>query len=197
MRVQPLQNLVLIEGVQDGCLVVRTRPKRVVRGLRLGGVDFSRMNDDEKQAFFAQFTSAMLTWDFPFQWLVIRRPQDLEPFFRSFEKEASRSGNPKLAQELLNFVRTVQKQIGALTPSHYMLIWAELGFKSWEQALEDLKEAVEKAKVALRQMRIHAEEASPEELLELYRGILSIMPPSIYQPPVARLQLISPTKVVV
>jgi len=59
-RAQPLQSIILAREVRDGCVVVRTRPERAVRGLRLGGVDFSRMNDDEKQAFFAQLTSAMM-----------------------------------------------------------------------------------------------------------------------------------------
>jgi len=194
--VQPLQKIILVSEVRDGCIIVRTHPARAVRALALGGVDFSRMNREEKQAFFAQLTSAMLTWDFPFQWAIFRRYQDLSPFFSSMEEDARRAGTEGLAQELLSFVRLVQSQTRALTPHYYMILWEPVGLRPWEKVVQTLEENVDKAKHTLKSMGVSAVEIPPEELLKLYSDVLSTMPPSIYHPPISLLSPISRTKVV-
>ncbi len=113
----PTQDHILVEAVQDACIVLKTRDMAAV--IEVEGIDITRLADDARVGLLAQFQSLLTSLRFHYQFIIARKMQRLEEYLDFVEGEAKtrrREGQRLYADHLLSFVEFIQEVVQRVNP---------------------------------------------------------------------------------
>lgn len=113
----PTQDHVLVQAIQDRCIVLKTSDMAAV--VEVEGIDVSRLTDDGRIGLLAQYQNLLTTLRFPYQFIIARKAQRLEEYLDYVEGEAKqrkRESAPAYADHLLSYIVFMQDVVRRVNP---------------------------------------------------------------------------------
>ena len=123
MPASPSQQIVNIEEIRDGVLILKDGSFRVV--LMASSLNFALKSADEQMAVVMQYQSFLNSLDFSVQFFVQSRKINIEPYIDTLEEAHKKQVNELLKiqiTEYMEFVRTFVKASNIVTKNFYIVV---------------------------------------------------------------------------
>lgn len=160
----PSQNILGIEEIRDGVLVLRGGGLRAV--LMASSLNFALKSADEQTATVLQYQNFLNSLDFPVQFFIQSRKLNIDPYIDSL-KEAERKQTNELLKiqitEYMEFVRVFVRAANIVTKNFYIVI------PFAPQALAPTKEGIAGAVAGLMGRGGARVKTMPKEKFEEYK----------------------------
>ena len=120
---QPSQDILQIDEVRDGVLILKDRSMRAV--VMASSLNFALKSADEQTAIIMQFQNFLNSLDFSLQFFVTSRKLNIEPYLETLA-EAEKKQTIDLLKiqtaEYIEFVRTFVRAANIVTKSFYVVV---------------------------------------------------------------------------
>ena len=119
----PSQQIVNIEEIRDGVLILKDGSFRVV--LMASSLNFALKSADEQMAVVMQYQSFLNSLDFSVQFFVQSRKINIEPYIDTLEDAQKKQVNELLKiqiTEYVEFVRTFVRASSIVTKNFYIVV---------------------------------------------------------------------------
>lgn len=120
---QPSQDILQIEEVRDGVLILRDRSMRAV--VMASSLNFALKSADEQTAIIMQFQNFLNSLDFSLQFFMSSRKLNIEPYLETLQEAEKKQTNDLLkiqTAEYIEFVRTFVRSANIVTKSFYVVV---------------------------------------------------------------------------
>lgn len=199
----PTQDHVLVQAVQDRCIVLKTSDMAAV--VEVEGIDITRLTDDGRSGLLAQYRNLLTTLRFPYQFIVARKTQRLEEYFDYVEAEAKqrqREGSPEFADHLwghLEFMQDVVRRVNPQVPLYLLVVPYDplpaqervrsaeaLRLDQYRRGVEELAQRCEQIVRGLAGLGLGARRLDDRELTAILHRVYHPSIPDFMLPPTAR-----------
>lgn len=122
-QASPSQQIVNIEEIRDGVLILKDSSFRVV--LMASSLNFALKSADEQTAVVMQYQSFLNSLDFSVQFFVQSRKINIEPYIDTLENTQKNQTNELLkiqTAEYVEFVRTFVRASNIVTKNFYITV---------------------------------------------------------------------------
>lgn len=119
----PSQDLLQIEEIRDGILILKDRSMRAV--LMSSSLNFALKSTDEQTAIIMQFQNFLNSLDFSLQFFMSSRKLNIEPYIETLREAETKQTNDLLKiqiAEYIEFVRTFVRAANIVTKSFYVVV---------------------------------------------------------------------------
>ncbi len=120
---QPTQDLLQIEEIRDGVLILKDRSMRAI--LMASSLNFALKSADEQTAIILQFQNFLNSLDFSLQFFMGSRKLNIEPYIETLQDAESKQTNDLLKiqiSEYIEFVRTFVRAANIVTKNFYVVV---------------------------------------------------------------------------
>lgn len=137
---QPSQNILQMEEIRDGVLIMKDRSMRAV--LMTSSINFALKSADEQTAIILQYQNFLNSLDFSIQFFVQSRKLNIEPYLEILKGAEKKQTNDLLrlqVTEYIDFVRTFVRSANIVAKSFYVVVpFTPPMFKTTEEGAKSL-----------------------------------------------------------
>ena len=120
---QPSQDILQIEEIRDGILILKDRSMRTV--VMASSLNFALKSADEQTAIILQFQNFLNSLDFSIEFFMSSRKLNIEPYLETLQEAEKKQTNDLLkiqTAEYIEFVRTFVRAANIVTKSFYVVV---------------------------------------------------------------------------
>ncbi len=122
----PTQEHVLVQAIQEQCLILKTGDMAAV--IEVEGMDLARLSDGDRASRLRQYESFLTTLRFPYQFIVARKQQRLEEYLDYVEQQAKRRtyegrrAYGDFLNEYIEFMKEVVRRVNPQVPLYLIVL---------------------------------------------------------------------------
>ncbi len=122
----PTQEHVLVQAIQEQCLILKTGDMAAV--LEVEGIDLYRLNDDDRRGKLGEYENFLTTLRFPYQFIIARKQQRLEEYLDYVEQQAKRRTHEgrraygDFLNEYIEFMKEVVRRLNPQVPLYLLVL---------------------------------------------------------------------------
>ena len=123
MPATPSQNVLQIEEIRDGTLVLKDKSLRAV--LMASSINLALKSADEQTAVILQFQSFLNSLDFPIQIFIQSRKLNIEPYLDTLKESQKKQVNDLLKiqiAEYIEFIRTFVHASNIMSKTFFIVV---------------------------------------------------------------------------
>ncbi len=199
----PTQDHVLVQAVQDRCIVLKTSDMAAV--VEVEGIDITRLTDDGRISLLSQYQNLLTTLRFPYQFIIARKAQRLEEYLDYVEGEAKqrkRDGSHAYADHLLSYIEFMQDVVRRVNPQvpMYLLVLPydplppeervrtadAMRLDQYHRGVEELARRCNQIVLGLTRIGLGARRLDDHELMAILHRVYHPSIPDYMLPPTAR-----------
>lgn len=123
MTATPSQNILQIEEIRDGTLVLKDKSLRAI--LMASSINLALKSADEQTAVILQFQSFLNSLDFPIQIFIQSRKLNIEPYIDTLKESQKKQTNDLLKiqiAEYIEFIRTFVRASSIMSKTFYIVV---------------------------------------------------------------------------
>lgn len=123
MPATPSQDILNIEEIRDGTLVLKDKSLRAV--LMASSINLALKSADEQTAVIMQFQSFLNSLDFPIQIFIQSRKLNIEPYLETLREQQKKQTSDLLKvqiTEYIEFIRTFVRASSIMNKTFYIVV---------------------------------------------------------------------------
>ncbi len=201
----PTQDHVLVEAVQDLCIILKTGDMAAV--IEIEGIDLTRLTDDNRKGKLELYQNFLTTLRFPYQFIVARKQQRLEEYLDYVEQEAkhrTREGQQAYGEylgEYIEFMKDVVRRINSQVPFYLVVLpydpippgermrsTISLTLDKYRRGLDELGRRSEQIVRGLTRLELGARRLDTQELAAILHRVYHPSIPDYALPPTVRMK---------
>lgn len=192
---QATQQLVDIESIRDGVLILKTGGLRAI--LMCSSVNLALKSQDEQDALIYQYQNFLNGLDFPIEFVIHSRKLDIAPYLNSIKEQLVKQKNELLRIQTEEYIEFIQSFVGMqniMSKTFYAVIpftpatetqqgfmskifpaqtkpFSKMSDEEFKKHKTQLWQRVENVMAGLRSFSVRSEALEDKELMEMFFGL--------------------------